>query len=183
MAETTVHRFRTAMGGFHKGDVSAYITKTAVQHRKEIAALEEQLAQQQEENEALRAKLAELEAEAAAPREEPPAEALSPDTALEAGIEKQELDAYRRAEAAERLAYQRAGRLYEDMQHIYEKSGGQLQTVSQAAKDAMEALDSAMDNLMSTLEKTRMEAQTSTRELEAMGALVPDPAEGLEDTE
>lgn len=183
MAETTVHRFRTAMGGFHKGDVSAYITKTAAQHRKEIAALEEQLAQEQEENEALREQLAELQTEAESPREEPPAEAPAPDAVPEAAIEKHELDAYRRAEAAERLAHQRAGRLYADMQHIYEKSGGQLQVVSQAAKDAMEALDSAMDNLMSTLEKTRLEAKASTQELEAMGALVPDPAEGLEDTE
>ena len=35
MSDTT-YTFRTALGGFHKGDVTAYIEKVASQHRSEL---------------------------------------------------------------------------------------------------------------------------------------------------
>ena len=35
MAESAYH-FRSSLGGFHKGDVTAYIEKTAMQHRTEL---------------------------------------------------------------------------------------------------------------------------------------------------
>ena len=39
MDESTYH-FRNSLGGYHKGDVTAYIEKTATQHRSEILEYE-----------------------------------------------------------------------------------------------------------------------------------------------
>ena len=54
MPEPTSYAFRTVVGGFHKGDVSAYIAKTAAEHQAQIAALQNQLESLQLENEQLR---------------------------------------------------------------------------------------------------------------------------------
>lgn len=130
MAEAASYRFRTAVGGFHKGDVSAYIKQTAGAHQAECAQLKQALSDAQQENETLRASLAELQAQLDAvhePSDEDREEraAQEPDTSEH--ITELELGAYRRAEAAERLAYQRAGRLYADMQRIHDSALAQLE--------------------------------------------------------
>lgn len=184
MAEEYSHRFRTAVGGFHKGDVSAYITKTASQHRAELSEWEQALAAAQQENETLREQLAALQAELESIRYAPDSEPEPADTDICACMPEQlkelELEAYRRAEAAERLAYQRAGRLYEDMQDIYDASGVQLRDVSDAAAHAMDAVEAALQTLKISLESTQRAARDSAETLDAMGAMIPDPAEGLE---
>ena len=58
--------FRSALGGFHRGDVSKYISETAAAHQAQTERLQEQIAALEQENEALRAQLEALQ--------EPPAE-------------------------------------------------------------------------------------------------------------
>lgn len=180
MAETTSYRFRTAVGGFHKGDVCAYITKMSSQHREETAELQQELERLQKENEALLNQAASVEAELQVLRSD---EAELPEaevSEIPENITDLELTAYRRAEAAERLAHQRAKRLYEDMQNIYVQAGSQLRTVSGAAGKAMGTIEEAMHAIKTALEDTQTSAESAQQALEDMGALVPDPAEGLE---
>ena len=47
------YRFRTSLAGFNKGDVTAYIEKTATQHRSELLERESKIAELQEEIRAL----------------------------------------------------------------------------------------------------------------------------------
>ena len=187
MAEPAFYRFRTAVGGFHKGDVSAYIEKTASAHQAELAQLEQALTAAQQENENLRASLTDLQAKLDAIHEASDSIQEEPAVAVELStpehVTELELHAYRRAEAAERLAYQRAGRLYADMQHIHDSASAQLQQVSQDAGQAMEAMDAALVRIKSALERTQQESRQAAEALEAMGALLPDPAEGLEAAE
>lgn len=184
MAEANSHRFRTAVGGFHKGDVSTYIAKIAGEHRAETAELQQQLEALQKENDTLRTQMAQAEAQLAKALGDTQAEdgsakrteeAISPET-----ITDLELGAYRRAEAAERLAHQRAKRLYADMQDIYDNAAAQLHTVSGAAGTALGAIEDAVHSVRAALEGTQNAAKNAQESLEDLGALVPDPAEGLE---
>ena len=49
--------FRTAMGGFHKGDVVGYIERTAAQHRSELLSRDQIIQELQEENRSLQQQL------------------------------------------------------------------------------------------------------------------------------
>ena len=51
-----IQKFRTSFGGFHRGDVAEYIERTANAHSKQIAQLQERLAEAER-------KLAEAESE------------------------------------------------------------------------------------------------------------------------
>ena len=71
-AGATVVRFRTALAGFHKGDVTEYISQNARTNREMINNLNQQIQDLQRENDQLRSNamdgdyVAELEAKAAA---------------------------------------------------------------------------------------------------------------------
>ena len=56
MAES-IYKFRTALSGFHKGDVTAYIEMTAAQHRSELLDMEAELTALREENRSLQQQL------------------------------------------------------------------------------------------------------------------------------
>ena len=45
-----ITKFRTALAGFHRGDVAAYIEQSAAAHREKIKALEAQIIKLQNEN-------------------------------------------------------------------------------------------------------------------------------------
>ena len=49
----TMYKFRTSVGGFHRGDVAGYIEKMASQHRTEVLDYENKILALQEENRAL----------------------------------------------------------------------------------------------------------------------------------
>ena len=56
MANNT-YGFRTALSGFHKGDVTGYIEKIASQHRSELLEYEKMVTSLREENRALQQQL------------------------------------------------------------------------------------------------------------------------------
>ena len=110
----SIKHFRTAFNGFNREDVVRYIEYINNKHNSELEQLQTQLQDAKEalekaDNTALQAKLeaaearcAELEAQLAA--EQPaPAVTATPDD---------ELEVYRRAERAERLARDRAAVIY-----------------------------------------------------------------------
>ncbi len=179
MSEFQTASFRTAVGGFHKGDVTEYISKAAQDHAGEITALEEKIEALQAENDRLRAQLLDQSA-AAAPAEAEEPEAPEPKEAAE-DLTRQELEAYRRAEAAERVAAQRVRKLYADMQDVCDRSTRQAKASQSAAQEAMEVLDKQLEILRISAAALRDGLLSSSEELAAMTEFVPDPAEELED--
>ena len=120
-------KFRSSLGGFHRGDVANYIESLSMQHAAamkeksgQIDALQAELLaarqklQEEEEKRALQIKLddalAALEA-ATAPAEDEAEDETEAEVEEAPDYPKLELEAYRRAEATERLATQRAQQL------------------------------------------------------------------------
>lgn len=61
--EPVIQTFRTALGGFNRRDVQQYLEQTAADHKKEVAALKEQLDQAREREAALETAMSGLESE------------------------------------------------------------------------------------------------------------------------
>jgi len=175
MSETIKYSFRTAMGGFHKGDVVNYISQSAAIHQKKVSDLETQILSLREENAALREQLYTLESEAieASVPEVPAAE--------EETLESRELAAYRRAEAAERLAHERAGKLYKQMQTLCQDTAGHMLQVDAVASHNLDAMERQFAAIGEAMEALRNQLSQAKETLEAMSMTLPDPAEGLEE--
>lgn len=172
MIDTTEYRFRTAVGGFHKGDVTDYIAKTAAQHTAELKEYQERIAALEQENEILRQQFLTTpmpEAEPA-PTEAVPSEDVS----------ELELQAYRRAEAAERMANQRAKKLYQsleaickDTQQEFSRTDTAMAQMVNTVMEQAQALEESYKALSAVLSQSRAQ-------LSSMDSMIPDPAEALE---
>ena len=106
-----IHNFRSALGGFNRSDVVNYIEFINNQHNAQVAQLNTQLQNAQEAlAKAQGGANGELQAQLDA--------ALARCTELEAALAAKgaptdsELEAYRRAERAERMAQERAAQIY-----------------------------------------------------------------------
>lgn len=169
MADFT--KFRSSMGGFKRSDVTNYIESLCAGHhqatkkmQEEKEALSAQLAQvtlQLEEQAAaaaaLQQKLSETET-ALASAEDALTEALTMMDEQKAeetpDYPSMELDAYRRAEAAERLASERAARLRQKLDDLiatvsarYEQSGQELQVLSEDLQTNLQRLQETLSDL------------------------------------
>lgn len=58
--EPVIEKFRTALGGFHRGDVLHYMDKLAAQHRSEMAGVEAELKRARANEEKLKKEMEEL---------------------------------------------------------------------------------------------------------------------------
>jgi len=173
MPENT-YSFRTALGGFHRGDVSEYIASAAAAHQARIDELQEQIQRLERENESLRSRLETLPEEAV---EETDADA----EILEGDMESRELAAYRRAEAVERLANQRARKLYADMQEICDNSMQEFQDSSDVTRSAADSISRQLDVIRASVESVFASLGASSEKLRAAAQFSPDPAENLEE--
>ena len=202
-------KFRTAMGGFNRTDVSNYIETLCAEHRRTTKAL-------QEEHAALTARIETLEAEAAASAaalEQANAKLADTETALastegaleealvmveeqsalraaaEAEQQEQqqamdytalELEAYRRAEATERLAQERAGRLRQQLNDLldnvsarYEQTGLEIEALTEDIRINMKRLQDALSDLELIFDETTGRLDT----LDAEAPMEPDEEE------
>ena len=155
MADTTFE-FRTAVGGFHKGDVTGYIEYMTAQHQAALREYEEKISFLQEENRSLRQQMSLLkmatpiapEASApapVAPQEEPAPAAPVPEAAPVSSQSNDdlmtlELLAYRRAVAVERDAAQRAKTLYQQMCSLCDSAMDEFHTADMATKQTIELI-------------------------------------------
>lgn len=170
MIDTTAYRFRTSVGGFHKGDVADYITKASAAHRAETSELKDRIQVLEQENETLRQQLLAVPTE----EHEPVSATTSED------VSDLELQAYRRAEATERMANQRAKKLYQS-----------LETICQTTQEEFSRTDDAMAQLIHTVTEQAKALEAAygalsrllnqeKEQLASMDAMIPDPAEELE---
>jgi len=195
MDEARSVSFRTALGGFHKGDVADYIAKAAAEHQAKVRELElelealkkerdtwedrtAELEALQAENEALRTELLEYQTRPDGPasdREEAPGAEEKADVPED--VKEQELAAYRRAEAAERLAFRRAGQLYDRMQEICGRSEAEFASADASARESLEAITAQMERLRASVETLSEGLQVSARELEEIHSTLPEAME------
>ena len=199
--------FRTAVGGFHKGDVAAYISKTAAAHQAELKLLNDELQRLLEENATLKNEnailhdqllhmvpvqqadempdepdVSEIPDIMEVPEElhvgQPPVDEPSQ---KDESLEKLELAAYRRAEAAERIANLRAKKLYEEMGMICADASCNADKAKTSAQEELDAMLDHMKAIETYYRCLTSSMHTAQEKLLAMGNMVPDPAETLED--
>lgn len=183
--EESVYRFRTALSGFHKGDVTAYIEKTASEHRSALLEMEKTITQLQKENRSLQQQvnLLMLSTPSPAPAEpaekpapvvpvEKPAPAPLPETApLQSDMAALELQAYRRAEAVEHAANVRARQLYRQLEGMCANTIDEVQVTDTAVKQAIELMMQQASSLEQAYQTLNTVLAASREKLEAMNEL------------
>lgn len=170
MAEQS-YSFRSALNGFHRGDVISFLEELSRRHASELEEKTEALRLVSEEVERLRQENQRLQndADAKVDWDEPHTD-VKADT--DAGTQEQELAAYRRAERYEREARVRAGKIYRDVAVAVEKAGVQLQDqekyltdVSATISADIAALQAAMGDIRIQLNATRSHIQEMKQEI------------------
>ena len=170
---TTVIRFRTALAGFHKGDVTDYISQTVNTHRDTVRKLNEQIDALERENEQLRRTAAEGDYVSELEEKAQQLIALQEENGLlknrvhqleykleekeeavpaepEENLQEKELEAYRRAEAMERRVCQRTQAMKEQLEEI----SGQASEQFQAAMDSVKSVLAGIEDYLATLRST-----------------------------
>ena len=169
--------FRTAVGGFHKSDVAAYIAAIAKEHQSQLQEKDKEIQQLQQQLdhalEQLHTAAAEAVSEPAAPEPQ--------DVSSEDSLDRMELEAYRRAEAAERIAAQRAKKLYEALGDICTDARTQLENADSAARNSITAMELQLQTLEDSCDALTAALTSARQQLLDMDAMIPDPTEGLEE--
>ena len=181
-------KFRGSLGGFNRTDVADYIEKLCLTHAAELKERSRRAEELQTQLEETRAQLRETEADrdrlqdqlqeardqlqeaqdaleaATAPKPEPeepeePEEVEAPEEAPD--YPSLELEAYRRAEATERLAARRAEQLSRQMQefvaHIsqrYAETGEEIAALSEDMRSDLQRLQDSLSDLESLFTET-----------------------------
>lgn len=169
--------FRTAVGGFHKSDVAAYIAAIAKEHQSQLQEKDKEIQQLQQQ---LDHALEQLHSTVAEPASAPAAPE-PPEASQAESLDRMELEAYRRAEAAERIASQRAKKLYEALGDICTEARTQLETADSAARNSITAMELQLQTLEDSCDALTAALTGARQQLLDMDAMIPDPAEGLEE--
>ena len=150
--------FRTAFRGFHRQDVVQYIEYINNRHNAQVNQLKTQLQTAREELSQFQSNSSAQENADCAALQARLDEALSHCAQLEAQLatssEKTELEAYRRAERAERLAKERADQLSAQINAVLADATTRVEAVS---SDVAEAVD----NLVEKLQTSKQELQNA----------------------
>ena len=163
-------KFRGSLGGFNRTDVADYIEKLCLTHAAELKERSRRAEELQTQLEETRAQLREAHdaLEAATAPEPEPEEPEEPEESevVEAPEEAPdypslELEAYRRAEATERLAARRAEQLSRQMQefvaHIsqrYAETGEEIAALSEDMRSDLQRLQDSLSDLESLFTET-----------------------------
>ena len=178
-------KFRSSLGGFHRGDVANYIESLSMQHAAamkeksgQIDALRAELQEAEEEKRALQDQLddalAALEA-ATAPAEDEAEDETEAEPEEAPDYPKLELEAYRRAEATERLATQRAQQLKRELVDFLENTTARYQQTGEDIAALAEDLKSGLKRLEENLSELDLLFGETAEHLETL-----TPAEPLE---
>ena len=157
----SVHHFRTAFRGFNREDVVQYIEYMNNQHNTKIEKLNEQLAaaQAQSADPELLARLEAAEARCAQREAQLGAESAPVTTSEE------ELEAYRRAERAERLAQERATQLYQQTHGIIADITARADEAVANISHASDAFNAQLSELQNTVTSNKQSLQSAAAAL------------------
>ena len=178
--EESGYKFRTALSGFHKGDVTAYIEKTASEHRSELLEKEKTITELQKENRTLQQQLnllmlsTPVPTPTPAPAPEPvptPAPEPAPAPVQNTDMTSLELQAYRRAEAVEHAANMRAKQLYQQLETMCMETIGEFQVTDAAVKKTIEMMLQQANSLEQAYQTLTAALTISREKLAAMNEL------------
>lgn len=127
-------RFRTALGGFNRQDVADYIERSAQAHNAQLQQLKEEAACLQKERDTALAELAQVKVQLDAALEGNPIVPEGDPAALE-------LEAYRRAEAAERSANARIRRQTEKLEKLMDALAQEQSGASRELTELVSAME------------------------------------------
>ena len=165
MADIT--KFRTSLGGFNRVDVSDYMTKIAAEHQEAMRKVEKERARLAKELDEAQISIAYKDAQVQQLQKE--------QTALEARLEEAEaalkardedyasleLEAYRRAEATERMAAERSARIRQQLSQVLDDfssrcgaSGQELSSLTQDLRADLGRLEHALTALQALFSDT-----------------------------
>ena len=156
-----MNRFRTQLGGFHRGDVANYIEKSAQEFNRALQQLRDENVTIMAERDAAKKALEDVKAqlEAALEGKEMP-------NVPEGDPETLELAAYRRAEAAERSAAARIRRQTEKMDGIIDGMAGEFGTAKLEVEELAKKLAAVLDALESRFQKTAQDMEALKEDTE-----------------
>ena len=193
---TTVIRFRTALAGFHKGDVTDYISQTVNTHRDTVRKLNEQIDALERENEQLRRTAAEGDYVSELEEKAQQLIALQEENGLlknrvhqleykleekeeavpaepEENLQEKELEAYRRAEAMERRVCQRTQAMKEQLEGISGQASEQFQAAMDSVKSVLAGIEDYLATLRSTSETLDAAMTEGMERLQTAAELLP----------
>ena len=196
MSDLTYH-FRSALGGYHKGDVLGFIEKVAAEHRSEILDHKKIIADLREENRSLQQQLnllmistpiaapvepepepePEIEPEPIAEPVPEPAKEQDPADMSAAELVNMELQAYRRAEAMERSTNKRAMRLYQQLEEVCTDTRGQFDGVGDAVKQTIASMLEQTKALEQSYQQLYDALEASREKIAVMNSLICDEDE------
>lgn len=148
-----IQNFRSSIHGFNRKDVVNYIEYMNNKHNSQVEQLNSQLQaalsrprdnELQARLEAAEAKIRELEAALAADGTDPTFNCT-----------EQELEAYRRAERAERIANDRAQQIYEQANAILSDAAVQVDSAAEQIDAAAQKLNEQLDAYKHTVENAK----------------------------
>ena len=176
--KNVIVRFRTAMSGFHKGDVTRYVVKIHEEHAVALAEMEKKCAVLEQENENLRQtveldRLTELEAQNHALTQqvqELEAKVLKLSATGDPQIRAKELEAYRRAEAMERRAAQRYQLVKGQVGEISDAMVREMSDTVDSAKSALDAIGTQIDLLQNASQQLGVAMHTGMGKLECLAS-------------
>lgn len=159
---SNMQNFRTAFHGFNRQDVVNYIEYMNNRHASEIQQLKNQLqnapaqgsdGELKKRLEAAEAKIKELEA------------ALAQEGKAPMNCAEEELEAYRRAERAERIAQERSKAICEKANAILADAGVQVEASAAAVNQAAKKLDAQLEVYKAAVEDAKASLQQTADSL------------------
>lgn len=179
MENTSLPKFRSAIGGFNRMDVVTYIESVSLKNAAELKKL-------REENATLKTQLSQYQQaiEAQEPSAAPDADLNSCETdtptvpeeaALQedtAELNAMELTAYRRAEAVEREAKARADRLNQQMDAVFSEALDRIQVSGSEANALCEDLHAAYERLQESLAEIGLIYEQATEKLQTLNGSI-----------
>lgn len=149
-------KFRSALGGFNREDVANFIESQSIAHQKELRALREENAKLTAERDEARQALTALQEQMSVDTEAgtaDEAQGTAPQQPLD--LPADELEAYRRAEAAERNARERAAKLREQVSALCADAGARFALRSEKVGVLADQTEEQLRQLMQALTELR----------------------------
>lgn len=137
-------KFRNALNGFNKSDVVTYLQNLSEINRNEVLALKNELRQALEANERLRRENTSLSLESAKARDQIQSLTRQIEESS-AEMSNRELEFYRRAEAAERIASEKAAAIQAESE---ERSTAMIRDAATTAESVMRDAREASEKMV-----------------------------------
>lgn len=158
------YHFRTCLRGFHMDDVAEYIKTTAAQHQQELHELQQIINDLRKENLSLQQQLDLMIMFS-------PTQKVSPVAESPAELMSKELEAYRRAQAVERDANDRARLLHRQMDAVCAETMDEYRATDAAVNQTLQVISAQMEALAESYRALSAFTEASRQKLASINGL------------